>query len=276
MHKNQPQTGKLLIGVKLYLGKSLISRIQIMYKSNQFFSYDGVRDFLSELSKTVDVFRLSDWAGQPGVILRHDVDLDVELAVSFAKIELEAGVRSTIFIMTTGETYNPTSKPVRNWLKWLESNGFEIGLHFDPTVYDTEDEVLLTSLAEQEAAVLEAIVGASVRSISLHNPSVSGKLPLFSGWKNAYDPKIFGSDIYLSDSRMMMRHDPYTFFASAQVKTMQLLLHPMHFSASGQPYPEPMLAHLRRYSDRIADLFSVNDAFVQSGGLELLRNNVKK
>lgn len=231
---------------------------------------------MSDLARKVPVFRLCDWNGQPGVILRHDIDLDVEMAINFARLELEVGVRSTVFIMTTGETYNPTSKSVQNSLKWLESNGFEIGLHFDPTVYDTEDELLLASFAEREAAVLEAIVGASVRSISLHNPSITGKLPIFSGWKNAYDPKIFGSDIYLSDSRMVLRHDPYTFFASAQIKTMQLLLHPMHFSVSGQSYPEPMLAHLRRYGDRIADLFSVNDSFVHSGGLELLRNNVKK
>jgi hypothetical protein len=75
---------------------------------------------------------------------------------------------------------------------------------------------------------------------------------------------------------MVMRHDPTTFFHAANLKTMQLLLHPMHFSASGQMYPEPMLAYLRRCSDRLADLFSVNDAFVQSGGLELLRKNAQK
>jgi hypothetical protein len=247
-----------------------------MSNHKNFFSYDGIRDFLSDLARKAPVFRLRDWTGQPGIILRHDIDLDVELAVTLAELEIEVGVRSSVFIMTTGETYNPQSKSVQKFLKWLDDNDFEIGLHFDPTAYDTEDEILLASYAEREAALLGAIIGSSVRSISLHNPSVSGKFPLFSGWKNAYDPKIFGSDIYLSDSQMFIRHDPYTFFGSAQIKTMQLLLHPMHYSVLGQMYPEPMLAHLRRYSNRIADVFSVNDAFVQSGGLELLRKNAQK
>ena len=247
-----------------------------MSNYKNFFSYDGIRDFLSELAKKAPVFTLRDWTGQPGIILRHDIDLDVELAVNLARLEMEVGVRSSVFIMTTGETYNPNSKSVQNFLKWLDNNGFEIGLHFDPSVYDTEDEFFLVTYAEREAALLEAIIGSSVRSISLHNPSISGKFPLFSGWKNAYDPRIFGSDIYLSDSRMVVKHDPTTFFDAAQFKTMQLLLHPMHFSDSGQSYPEPMLAYLRRCSDRLADLFSVNEAFVQSGGLKLLRNNVQK
>ena len=247
-----------------------------MVNEINFFSYDGIRTFFSDLARKAPVLRLRDWTGQPGIILRHDIDLDVELAVTLAKLEIEVGIRSSVFIMTTSETYNPNSKSVQNFLKWLDNNDFEIGLHFDPTVYDSDDEIVLASYAEREAAVLEAIIGSTVRSISLHNPSVTGKLPLFSGWKNAYDPQIFGSDIYLSDSRMALRHDPITFFNPARFKTMQLLLHPMHFSVSGQMYPEPMLAYLRRCSDRLADLFSVNDAFVQSGGLELLRKNVQK
>jgi hypothetical protein len=247
-----------------------------MSNHKNFFSYDGIRNFLCELAKKSTLLRLRDWEGQPGIILRHDIDLDVELAVNLARLEMEVGVRSSVFVMTTGETYNPNSKSVRNFLKWLNNNDFEIGLHFDPTVYGTEDEMLLASYADQEAAVLEAIVGSPVRSISLHNPSLSGSRPLFSGWKNAYDPQIFGPDIYLSDSRMVIKHDPTTFFEAAKFKTMQLLLHPMHFSESGQGYPEPMLAHLRRCSNRLADLFSVNDTFVRSGGLQLLRTNVQK
>ena len=247
-----------------------------MPSNKNFFSYEGIREFLSELALKAPVFRLRDWAGQPGIILRHDIDLDVEMAVNLARLEIEVGVRSSVFIMTTSETYNPNSKSIQKILKWLDHNDFEIGLHFDPTVYDSEDENLLASHAAREAAVLEAIIGSSVRSISLHNPSVSGKLPLFSGWKNSYDPQIFGSDIYLSDSRMVLKHDPTTFFDAANFKTMQLLLHPMHFSVTGELYPEPMLAYLRRCSDRLADLFSVNDSFVQSGGLELLRKNGQK
>jgi hypothetical protein len=52
-------------------------------------------------------------------------------------------------------------------------------------------------------------MGEKIESVSIYNPSVLGKYPLFEEYINAYDPRIFGEDRYISDSEQNFRHDPY-------------------------------------------------------------------
>src|SRR3712207_7869164 len=65
---------------------------------------------------------------------------------------------------------------------------------FRSSVYATEGESALDTRFRQECALLESIVGQSVRSVSVHNPSVHRQYVLFPGYRNAYDPEIFGPD----------------------------------------------------------------------------------
>ncbi len=225
------------------------------------FHYDGLRAFFEEMSVRTNFFPLRDWHGQPGVILRHDVDLDVEPARRLAEIENMSGLRSTFFFMISSDFYNPISSSNRGHLRRMAEGGFEIGLHFDPMVYGDIDNESLAVAARTEARLLEDAVGVPVCSISLHNPSLLGKYPLFSGWNNAYDPAIFASDIYLSDSRMLFRHDPRRFLERASERTCQLLLHPLHYSEHGFPYPSPMLDRVRHFARNLDEKFQVNETY---------------
>jgi hypothetical protein len=230
------------------------------------FSYEVIGAFLKSAKLSYGVFPLGEYNKQSGVILRHDVDLDPKAAYDLAKVEVENDVLSSFFFLVTGNTYNVQSMANRKILKDLDSNKFEIGLHFDPTIYPDADHKTLTSKAVSEARSLEDIIGRRVRSVSLHNPSVHGQYPLFDGWKNAYDSEIFGVDRYLSDSRMIFRSEPNEFLRKATNTTVQLLLHPEHYSESGEAYPAPMLRYLESQSDLIYETFKVNSTFMEKCG----------
>src|SRR5579859_3672042 len=102
---------------------------------NEIFTYPGLQAFLAYWSREVAIFPLRDWHGQSGIILRHAVDLDILPARRLAELEAEVGVRSTFFFLVSGHTYNPASIQNRPHLRALVNLGFEIGLHFDPTLY---------------------------------------------------------------------------------------------------------------------------------------------
>jgi hypothetical protein len=232
----------------------------------EFFSYEAYRAFLRDARAAIDIFPLRDWRGQPGMILRHDVDLDVEPAFRLAEVEAATGTRSTYFILTSAHTYNPASPANRRMLRAMAERGFEIGLHFDPTVHADAADDLLAGKASAEAAWLEDIVGQPVRSVSLHNPSIHGRYPLFSGFVNAYDPRIFSAECYASDSRMLLACDPALIVERARTRTTQLLLHPEHFAEATPEYPQPMVDYILRLSDSVHELFSVNTNYASRVG----------
>jgi hypothetical protein len=209
------------------------------------FSYTAVRELLEHLRSRYDIYTLRDWDGGPGLILRHDVDLDVAPALEFAKLELDCGIRSSYFFLTTCPTYNPAATPNRRKISEIADLGFEVGLHFDASVYENLPDDELRVHLDAEISLMASIAGHKVESVSLHNPTTSGRYPLFAGLHNAYDPAIFGPDRYLSESRMLFRHDPYEFTERAKDGVVQLLLHPEHFTESGLGYVATLRQHLR-------------------------------
>lgn len=236
------------------------------------FTYTALREFLQHVQSKMKIMPFCEWSGGPGMILRHDVDMDIVPAHRMALIEEDVGVRSSFFILMTCETYNPASPRNRELIQEMHQRGFEIGLHFDPAVYDTGDISLLSEAMKREAGLLANIIDNDIRSVSLHNPSILGQYPLFEGYINAYDKQFFSEDRYLSDSRMVFRTAPYNFFEKAQATIMQLLLHPMHFSEKGDDYPQPMLRYLYRLSSAIDQSFSVNSTYREKVKGELFRN----
>lgn len=242
------------------------------------FAYRDVKLFFGELLKHSEVFSFASVidAGRVGTprttIMRHDVDIDIEAAVELAQIEAECGIRSTFFFLTGCDTYNVASSINRRHLQKLATEGFDIGLHFDPLLYPelTNDDLL--PAVRKEVNWLSSIAGRQVLSISLHNPSTHGRYPLFPGFINAYEPDFFDPDFYLSDSCMQFRDkDPLEFIRKAEHHCLQILLHPFHYSEAGAGYPECYSAFLKRFAARIHESMQVNKTYVrQMNGRPLL------
>lgn len=235
-----------------------------------YFTYRDIADLLAELDASYGLFPLSAWRGQCGIILRHDVDLDVHPAFELSRRELDRGIRGSFFFLVTASSYNCESRRNRSMIRQMADDGFEIGLHFDPSLYAEVSPEDLGVRARAEAAQLESICGRRVNSVSLHNPSVANEYPMLPGWLNAYDDAIFDPSIYLSDSRMSFRSDPRTFFERANERTHQLLLHPMHYAESEPLYPRAKLDLLKRIVDELDETFRPNSTYQARVGNRLI------
>ena len=206
---------------------------------NDFFRYESYEKYLLLMRSIAPVVPLGEWSGENAILLRHDIDIDIEAADRLSRIEERTGIRSTFFVCISNHHYNPATAGNRRILKNIVSRGCEIGLHFDPMAYKNDPEEHLPSHARTESEFLETLCGCEVRSISLHNPSIHKKFPLFEGFQNAYDPVLFRDEGYLSDSCMDFRgKDPYTFIEGARDRPLQVVLHPIHFTQDGDGYVE--------------------------------------
>lgn len=172
-----------------------------------------------------------------GFILRHDIDFSVEKAYEMSKIENELDIKSTYFVLTTSDVYNINSKRNRKMLIDMDKNGFEIGLHFDPTIYGNIHLEKMHIEVQKEINIIENIVGNKVKTISLHNPSIHNSYPVFIGYKNSYSEEFFNTDLYISDSCKSFRgKDIYKFIEKGRNNLVQVLFHPIHFSEKRESY----------------------------------------
>lgn len=227
-----------------------------------FFRYESFKEFIIYMKGITKIVSFSNWDNHNCIILRHDVDFDLRAAYNLSLIEKECGVESTLFIMATSATYNPLSARNRQMLSEMANNGFEIGLHFDPTVYGGIPSNELKRKVDMEAKILESITNQKIKSISLHNPSVHGQYPLFKGYINAYDKDFFSDESYMSDSCMDFRgKDPFEFVSKAKEKPIQILLHPLHYTENGEDYIGIFTNYILGLTDLIDNNFMVNPTY---------------
>lgn len=235
------------------------------------FRYSEYERFLRHVVERYRVFSLASWDGGPGVVLRHDVDLDVRAAHRLAAIDARCGATASFLFLTTAPSYNVLSRASTALIREIALMGFDVGVHFDPTARDATDEDSLRAALRRDADLLQSITGRAVASVSIHNPSVHGKYLEFPGFRNAYSEAIFGPDRYLSDSRMIIRSDPYEFVKRAESIPIQLLFHPLHFSDTGEGYPaifDTFVADELRMLDTTFRVISTFDAEVKPDLLE--------
>lgn len=203
------------------------------------FTYESYYAFLKYMKEVNTIYSFDSLADetQTGFILRHDIDFDLLCAKKMFEIEKSLGIRSTFFVLTSGDFYNIHSKANRKILNEISSFS-EIGLHFDPTVYEG-DGYCMTSEMNREKNLIEAIIKKEVKSISLHNPSLHNQYPIFEGLRNAYAKKYFNTDFYISDSSMNFRNkNPFDMVTKGKHNLVQVLIHPIHYSETSKIYPD--------------------------------------
>lgn len=203
------------------------------------FTYEQYEEILKQMKKINNVYCFSELTDQVknGYILRHDVDFDLKKAYDLSKIEKKKDIVATYFVLTTSDIYNITSSENRKILKQMSDDGFEIGLHFDPLVYNFSDVQELQKMVELETKLIESITTKKVKSISLHNPSFHGLYPEFNKYINSYSTKYFNPNLYLSDSCKNFRgKNPFEFIKIGQDNLVQVLFHPIHFSQEDSNY----------------------------------------
>jgi len=167
-------------------------------------------------------------------VLRHDVDFAPAAALALAQREAQAGVRATYFLLLSAETYNLQAPEHTALPRRLVELGHEVGLHYDAAALEAVGPAARDELVSLRLRTLEALAGAPVRSIALHNPSLSGADPLAgrADLVSAYDPAYTRDIAYFSDSCGAWRNDAWRALTAGPLPDrFQLLVHPLFWAA---------------------------------------------
>ena len=142
------------------------------------------------------------------IIIRHDVDLDLDAALEISKIESELGVKAVYFIWIGAPFYNIFENRYKNIIKEIVKGGHEIGIHYDETSHKCDSKEELIEYIDKESKILKVYFDIDIKTVSFHRPS---KYILESDlncgkYINTYSKKFINDFVYLSDSRGQWRN----------------------------------------------------------------------
>jgi hypothetical protein len=184
-------------------------------------------------------FAFFDHEPAPGdLLLRHDVDLSLDAALTLAVLEAEAGAQATYFLMTQSVFYNLASPEGEHALGRLRELGHRVGLHAVYPRLELDDR-------------FDPVV-------AWHNPDPEFMREPLDGAVNVMQPEYFDPDHYRSDSNQHWRSGcPHEELTGGSFEWLQLLTHPEIWAYPGETMRETMLAMLEaergRDLERLAD-----------------------
>lgn len=165
------------------------------------------------------------------LLLRHDVDLALDAALTLARLEADAGAHATYFLMTRSVFYNLASPEGERALARLRELGHRVGLHAVHPHVDLDER-------------FDPVV-------AWHNPDPDFMREPIDGAVNVMQPPYFDPDHYRSDSNQHWRSGcPHDELASGLVEWLQLLTHPEIWVYPGTTMRETMTAMLDAERER--------------------------
>lgn len=215
------------------------------------FTTDKLNKTLSDLYRSgVGIYRMRDlYSVESGIILRHDMDEEMESALEVAKMEFDIGIKSTFYFLVSCQFYNIFSCRGRYIINSIKSMGHEVGLHFDPSIYEDIDTNFW-----RELHMMESLIEDKVYSFSTHTPSLHGLYPEFEGVIDAYNKDLFSPKNYFSDSRFEFRGDLKNIIREAKTGVVQLLFHPISYCLRDENKPPNIMSLYKNVIER----FGVN------------------
>jgi hypothetical protein len=189
----------------------------------------------------------SEDSGSDRLLLRHDVDLDLDVAMEHARTVAERSLHATYFFLLRGTTYNLLEDRSVAIVREVESLGHRVGIHVDASLYSPSN---LSAGAQAEIAAFEQIVGVPVDSLSFHRPashpidyeSLDLSVP------HAYERRFFDEIAYVSDSRGRWNASEFPDEGS-----LQLLTHPIWWTGDGPTSGHRLRALLSRRETSFRD-----------------------
>lgn len=193
------------------------------------FDLEHYRELLSAAQAGGYRFAFFDRKPEAGtILLRHDVDLSLEAALTIAELEAEAGAAATYFLMTRSEFYNLAAPSGVAAIERLRELGHRVGLH---AVWPAVDH------DERFDPVL-----------AWHNPDPEYMRAPVDGLVNVMESPW--ADEYRSDSNQHWRQGcPHEELAAGAFDRVQLLTHPEIWAYPGTTMRETMEAMLETKRD---------------------------
>jgi hypothetical protein len=167
------------------------------------------------------------------MILRHDIDNSMDLALRMARIDADLGCRATYFLRLHARGYNLLSLPALLQVRELEAMGHEVELHLDGGLATTLG-LPERRIADRQRVIIEEVLGRAINGFSSHEPSRLGNLEeadeLRAAWGvryHAYEKRFMMPSLkYLSDSSAHWREGHFRTWVG-KVEQLQVLVHPI-------------------------------------------------
>lgn len=125
------------------------------------------KSLISSIYKPITVYEyLQNQEDSAFVILRHDVDRRIDMALDMAHLEHSMGIRATYYFRMMPDVFKPVI------IKQIESMGHEIGYHYEVLDKTKGNKELAIQLFEKELEKFREIT--DIKTICMHgNPLAS-------------------------------------------------------------------------------------------------------
>jgi hypothetical protein len=163
---------------------------------------------------------------EKNIILRHDVDTQLDVALQMAKIEKERKVKSTYFIRLHSHAYNIFCiKDLRVVLD-IKKLGHEIGLHYESDFYHMIGKGINDSL-NKEVKILNHILDIDIKTICPHEPTRTNSFNIDNViYHEAYNKNLLNDFKYISDSSCRWRDGTFYENLNNNHNNLYVLTHP--------------------------------------------------
>ena len=196
--------------------------------------YEKILDLIQKTEYKV-VFFNGSYLHDRELIIRHDIDVDLDKAHRLALIENKHNIRTTYLIMLRSPFYNIFDRSNSDYIRGILDLGHQIGLHFDVAYYGLNDMENVIKNVDAEVQILKDYFNTGIFAVSFHRPSQSilqTDIKLNNGLINTYDRNFTKKFKYISDSRRMWKDGCLcTFFDKAGIEypapSIQALIHPI-------------------------------------------------
>ncbi len=163
------------------------------------------------------------------ILLRHDLEFSVPIALKMAQIEADHGIRSTYFVQLHSEFYNTLEKVKIQAIKEIHKLGHQIGLHFDSHFWNIKSENQLEQYISIDKGILEQYLEVEIKAFSFHNNTdftLSCRKEKYAGLLNVYSDFIRSHYAYNTDSLGYWRYERLEDrLKEAKEEALQILIH---------------------------------------------------
>jgi len=193
--------------------------------------------------------------GSPKLFLRHDVDVDLNAALTLARFEKLQNIQASYFFLLRGPFYNVLSEKGETIVNEIHECGHDVALHVDLSLYDGNLETAVMNEIDCLARLFPYI---NRNIFSVHKPATISIGQQLSIWnlENVSSETLFGRAVeYVSDSTGTWRYvHPLESSAFQTRSDMQLLTHPIWWACEGRTPREKVEASISHNQSTITDL----------------------
>lgn len=206
------------------------------------FSKDAYRSLIARAQGEGYAFRgfLDEVSGRDRcILLRHDVDYSLRMAVELAEVNRSLGITGTFCILLRSHVYNPLSAWSIDEVRKLRDCGQHVALHYaaPPRLPASDGELAKLILSDFE--MLRSSLPDLLPAFAWHNPTAElierGQALEVPGLVNLYGARFVKDMAYVTDSNM--RHSVAEFsdlLTDGRYAQLHLLCHPLIWVAGGR------------------------------------------